>query len=387
MRGSLKLFSWFKIPVYLHWSFSLLVLFLLYMLIGEGELSMEVVVWQLILFVALFASVLLHEFGHALMARKYGVHTQDIILTPIGGIARLERMPEQPKQELWVAIAGPMVNVLIALLLAILARLVVYSGDIEWFFFKAFVENWLSLDANDTDLVMLLQDTDIQFSEAKLTLPRLMAVNLMMVLFNLIPAFPMDGGRILRALLAMQLGRSMATKAASIIGQAIAVIFVVAGLYYSAFTLTLIGFFVFTTARSENSMVQLEHLLGDFKASDVQRTQFTRLRGNDWMHTAIEQMARGLERNFLVFDLEDQLLGVLKEEEILKAAKRKDTSSEIKNHLQVPVDIVHERESLKYVHYLISQKNAGIVAVVDDQMQLTGVIDAAGLQNFFKIRS
>jgi Zn-dependent protease len=387
MRGSLKLFSWFKIPVYLHWSFSLLVLFLLYMLIGEGELSMEVVVWQLILFVALFASVLFHEFGHALMARKYGVHTQDIILTPIGGIARLERMPEQPKQELWVAIAGPMVNVVIAILLAIIARLVVYSGDIEWFFFKAFVENWLSLDSNDTDLVMLLQDTDIQFSEAKLTLPRLMAVNLMMVLFNLIPAFPMDGGRILRALLAMQLGRSKATRAASIIGQVIAVVFVVLGLYYSAFTLTLIGFFVFTTARSENSMVQLEHLLGDFKALDVQRMQFTRLRGNDWMHTAIEQMARGLERNFLVFDLEDQLLGVLKEEEILKAAKRKDTSSEIRNHLRVPVDIVHERESLKYVHYLISQKNTGIVAVVDDQMQLTGVIDAAGLQNFFKIRS
>jgi CBS domain-containing protein len=214
-----------------------------------------------------------------------------------------------------------------------------------------------------------------------------MAVNLMMVLFNLIPAFPMDGGRILRALLAMQLGRSKATRAASIIGQVIAVVFVVLGLYYSAFTLTLIGFFVFTTARSENSMVQLEHLLGDFKALDVQRMQFTRLRGNDWMHTAIEQMARGLERNFLVFDLEDQLLGVLKEEEILKAAKRKDTSSEIRNHLRVPVDIVHERESLKYVHYLISQKNTGIVAVVDDQMQLTGVIDAAGLQNFFKIRS
>jgi len=387
MRGSLKLFSWFKIPVYLHWSFSLLVLFLLYMLIGEGELSMEVVIWQLILFVALFGSVLLHEFGHALMARKYGVHTQDIILTPIGGIARLERMPEQPKQELWVAIAGPMVNVVIAILLVLIARFVVYSGEIEWYFFKAFVQNWISLNADDTDLVLMLQDTEVYFSEAKLTLPRLMAVNLMMVLFNMIPAFPMDGGRILRALLAMQLGRSTATRAASIIGQVIAVIFVVLGLYYAAFTLTLIGFFVFTTARSENSMVQLEHLLGDFKALDVQRTQFTRLRGNDWMHTAIEQMARGLERNFLVVDLDDQLLGALKEEEILKAAKQKNTSSEIKNHLQVPIDIVHEQESLKYVHFLISQKNAGIVAVVDDQMQLTGVIDAAGLQNFFKIRS
>ena len=133
MRGSLRLFTWFGIPVHLHWSFGLIFLYAFW--IGyDNNLDISGTVWLMGFFVALFGCVLLHEYGHALTARRYGVATHDIILTPIGGIARLEKMPEKPVQEFVVAIAGPLVNVAIALLLFAVSMLV-FDGE-RWEFFK-----------------------------------------------------------------------------------------------------------------------------------------------------------------------------------------------------------------------------------------------------------
>ncbi|HOY07382.1 MAG TPA: site-2 protease family protein, partial [Saprospiraceae bacterium] len=295
MRGSLRLFTWFGIPVHLHWSFGLIFLYALW--IGyENSLDLMGTLWLMGFFIALFACVLLHEYGHALTARRYGVNTHDIILTPIGGIARLEKMPEKPVQEFVVAIAGPLVNVAIAILLFGVSMLVFQEE--RWEFFKWFLQQQFSFAGSD-ETGQVLEETGMQPSGLLFYLPVLVATNIGLVLFNLIPAFPMDGGRIFRSLLAMKWGRLRATQWAAWLGQAIAVVFIVYGLWVNAFTLALVGFFVFTTARSENSMVRLDDFLKRYKAKDLIRPQFTRLQGNDWMQTAVALLQQGLERHFL----------------------------------------------------------------------------------------
>lgn len=382
MRGSLKLFTWFGIPVYLHWSFGLIFLYALW--IGyANNLDVLNTAWLMGYFVALFGCVLLHEYGHALTARRYGVRTQDIILTPIGGIARLERMPEKPVQEFLVAIAGPLVNVVLAALLFLLGKLL-FDGD-RWTLFNWVLEQNMMF-GGETEDMDVLEETGITPSGLLYYLPVLLLTNIALVVFNLIPAFPMDGGRIFRALLAMRLGRVRATQLASWMGQAIAVLFVVVGLWKNAFTLALIGIFVFTTARAENNMVRLDALLRRFKARDLMRPNFTRLAVNDWMQTPIGLLNQGLERHFLVFDLQDQLVGVLEEARIVEAMKKRDLSAEIGQYVRPDVGVVSQEESMEYIFHLLQQRGIGLLAVAD-RGELVGVIDQAGLQNFLRLNS
>jgi len=380
MRGSLKLFTWFGIPVFLHWSFGLIFVYALW--IGYAHnLDILNTVWLMGYFVALFGCVLLHEYGHALTARRYGIRTQDIILTPIGGIARLERMPEKPAQEFLVAIAGPLVNVVLAALLFFLGKLL-FEGD-RWVLFNWVLEQNMIFGSESEDLD-ILAETGITPSGLLYYLPVLVLTNIALVVFNLIPAFPMDGGRIFRALLAMRMGRVRATQVAAWMGQGIAVLFVVIGLWKSAFSLALIGVFVFTTARAENNMVRLDALVRRFKARDLMRPQFTRLSVNDWMQTPIALLQQGLERHFLVFDLHDRLVGTLEESKIVEAMKKRDLSAEIERYARPDVAMVSLEESLEYVFHLLQYRGVGLLAVAD-QGELVGVIDQAGLQNFLRL--
>ena len=380
MRGSLRLFTWFGIPVHLHWSFGLIFLYALW--IGyDNSLDLMGTLWLMGFFVALFGCVLLHEYGHALTARRYDVDTHDIILTPIGGIARLEKMPEKPSQEFVVAIAGLLVNVAIALLLLGVSALVFHEE--RWEFFKWFLNQQFSFSA-DEDTGQILEESGIQPSGLMFYLPVLVATNIGLVLFNLIPAFPMDGGRIFRSLMAMKWGRVRATQWAAWVGQAIAVLFIAYGLWSNAFTLALVGLFVFTTARSENAMVQLDDFLRRYKASDLLRPQFTRMHGNDWMQSAAALLQQGLERHFLVFDLDDQLIGMLEENSIVAAIKKNLLSQEIAQFTQ-KVEVVSPEESLQRVFFLIRQQGNPMIAVADES-GILGVIDEAGLYHFMRMK-
>ncbi len=407
MRGSLKLFTWFGIPVHLHWTFGFILLYAFYLGVFEGD-GLLSIVWFVGLFASLFGCVLLHEYGHSLTARQYGVNTQDIILTPIGGIARLEKMPENPRQEFMVAIAGPLVNVVIVLLLWVVGKLFLepelwelatwtvgqYFQPMIDFFGALFTGDLHALSAQFSGESLPPADTEemtdivngfgLSNNSLFFYLPILIVINIMLVLFNLVPAFPMDGGRIFRALLAMRLGRPRATRVASIVGQAIAGIFVLYGLYSGQITLALIGFFVFTTARTENTMVQLDDLLQRYKAKDLVRPQFTRLLVTDWMQTPINLLREGLERHFLVFDLHDRLVGALDEADIITALKKRDLSAAIAEYAHEPVEIVHPEESLKYIYYTLQQRRHGIVAVADEN-GLIGVIDQEGLLHFLRM--
>lgn len=371
MKGSIKLFTWFGIPVFLHWSFGLLVLYAFWSVYSD-HFEWMVMAWLASFIAALFTCVLLHEYGHALMARRFGVRTQDIVLTPIGGIARLERMPEKPVQEFLVAIAGPMVNVVIALLLFGVGA-ALFRGD-DWDLFT-----WVLGE-------MFGGGEEMEGSMGSLFFVAwLLAANVTLVLFNLIPAFPMDGGRIFRSLLAMALGRVRATRVAAWLGQGIAVIFIGIGLFTSQFMLALIGIFVFMMARSENAMVQLEARMKQYRAADLMRPAFTRLLASDWMQTPAAMLRQGLERHFLVFDLHERPVGVLEESQIVEAIRRHDLTAEVSDYMRGPVPVVRPDLPLRELYQLTRTQDLAIVAVADADGRILGVIDEVGLQNFLRL--
>ncbi|HFA50145.1 MAG TPA: site-2 protease family protein [Bacteroidetes bacterium] len=230
----------------LHWSFILLFVFLLYYGCSENY-SLHEFLWWAAFGGALFLSILLHEFGHALMAKRYGVKTKDITLLPIGGMARLNRLPDKPKHELLVAVAGPLVNVGIAILLV---------PHFWWIVKPALAQHEIPAPENiDNDFFFFL--------------PLLLFLNLLLAVFNMLPAFPMDGGRMLRALLSIKWGRLRATKAAVFIGHFIAAAMVIFGIWRNQLSYTFIGAFIYFTANREYRWVKTESLLKSIKVSDL----------------------------------------------------------------------------------------------------------------------
>ncbi|MCC6815848.1 MAG: site-2 protease family protein [Saprospiraceae bacterium] len=239
IEQAFRIGSFANIPVRIHWTFLLLIVYI----IGSGLYDKSS--WSGILFLigftlCMFFCVVLHEFGHALTAKKFGIRTADIILLPIGGVARLQNLPDKPRQELWIAIMGPVVNLLIAIILFVVlyaihgnAMIHLFSGEIP-------------LNMNVSEFMSLL-----------------LQANLLLMIFNLIPAFPMDGGRVLRAFIAIYSNRLVATRWASRIGQALCILFIIYGFYSEAWTLIFIGIFIFLGASQEYSMVKQEFLYKD----------------------------------------------------------------------------------------------------------------------------
>src|SRR5687768_10181493 len=243
MRWQWKLGTFAGIDVFVHATFLLLIVWIGYSYwLQYGTIAK--VVEGILFILALFICVVLHEYGHALTARRYGIKTRDITLYPIGGVARLERLPDRPIEELWVALAGPAVNVVIAAVLI----------------------GYLALTNGLTSL------TDLSMAQGSF-IERLIVVNLYLVLFNLIPAFPMDGGRVLRALLALKLDYVQATQIAATIGQGIALLFGFIGLFTNSFLL-FIALFVWIGAGQEASMVQVRHSLGGIPITRAMQTDF-----------------------------------------------------------------------------------------------------------------
>lgn len=221
---------------------SFLLVFALFAFPNAGqEHFLTIFLWDSLFIILLFLCVILHEFGHALMARRFGVGTREIILLPVGGLALLNHLPEKPGQELLIALAGPAVNVGIALLLSLYFIIFPLSDLLPY----AYLSNG---------------PTPV-FSHPQLIIPILAATNVMLGLFNLLPAFPMDGGRVLRALLALRMPRLRATRIASLAGQVFSLCFVGLAFLLSSPVIGLIGIFIFLAARREVKMVTLSKLL------------------------------------------------------------------------------------------------------------------------------
>ncbi|HRH68145.1 MAG TPA: site-2 protease family protein [Flavobacteriales bacterium] len=245
--ASLTLFSFKGIPVRVHWSFLLLVVYVLFTGLSAG-MAMPLLVQQLLYVCAVFCCVVLHEFGHALTALRYGVKTRSITLLPIGGVASLERIPEEPRQELLVTVAGPLVNLAIAAVVSVPFILLGHT---------VFVEETIVGGAGVVALARFL-----------------IVVNIGLFFFNLVPAFPMDGGRILRSILALRMDRVRATRIAGTVGKVFAGLFVLAAFGRGNPMLALIGVFIFFGATAEMHMVATQRVLRGARARDVMRTRF-----------------------------------------------------------------------------------------------------------------
>jgi Zn-dependent protease len=248
MRWSIHIGSVRGTEIRIHVTFLLFLVWLgaLYYRQGGAEAA-----WQGTMFILLiFLCVLLHELGHVFAARRYGVKTRDVTLWPFGGIASMERMPDKPSQELIVALAGPAVNVVIAL------ALFLYLGA-----------------TLDPDNLPRVEDPKVSM------VVKVLFANIVLVLFNLIPAFPMDGGRALRALLAMRMGNARATEVAATIGQGFAVAFGVLGIFYNPM-LIIIAVFIFLAASGEAAQAQLRAVAQGALVSDDHRVPNARHQRN-----------------------------------------------------------------------------------------------------------
>ncbi len=277
--------------VRIHATFALLLAFVAWQATSLGG-GWRDALESIVLVCTMFFCVLLHEFGHVFAARRYGILTPDITLLPIGGVARLERMPKKPSEELVVALCGPLVNVVIAILIA------VGLG------------------------VPFTLDPNMQISKVTEFWQTLMAWNIMMVLFNMVPAFPMDGGRVLRAVLAMIIGDyGKATRAAAVIGQGLAVLVVMAMVVFGVFKpmLMLIAFFVFFAAGQEAAVVTQQEQTSDLKVRDAMLTDFHTLAPNAVLREAVELLLSGSQHDFPVLDDAGGMMGIVTRKRLISA--------------------------------------------------------------------
>ncbi len=355
MKWQWKLGRFAGIDVYVHATFLLLIGWVGVSHWLEHQSWGEV--FNGILFIlALFACVVLHEYGHALTARKYGIKTRDITLYPIGGVARLERMPEKPIEELWVALMGPAVNVVIAA--GLFAYLFLTNG-----------------------LVPLNQLTVASGS----FLERLMTVNISLVLFNLIPAFPMDGGRVLRAILAMRMDYVRATQIAASIGQGMAFLLGFWGLFNNPFLL-FIAFFVWIGASQEASMVQMKNSISGIPVTRAMMTDFQTLGPRDTLARVVGLVLAGSQHDFPVVDGEGRVIGILERDAFIAALSSQGQSAPVVGVMRGNLPEVDSYEMVESALMRLQESGAKALPVTH-LGRLVGLITAENITEFLMIRS
>lgn len=356
VKWSIKLGRWAGIDVYLHVTF-LLLLGVVGWLDWQQSPTLGAVLRGVGFLVAVFGCVLLHEFGHALMARHYGVRTRDITLLPIGGIARLERMPDQPVQELWVALAGPAVNVVIGAVL--LAGLAVTGG----------------LEAGG-------------LWSARATFPQqLLLVNVFMVAFNLLPAFPMDGGRVLRSLLAMRLEYARATQIAATIGQMLAVAMAFVGLFVwqpPNPLLAVVALFVWAGAAQEVTLAQARAALGGRPVEQAMLTDFQSLAPDDPLERAVNLVIAGSQQDFPVVR-DGTVVGVLTRGRLVAALAQSGAGTRVEEVMEREFPRAEAGEWIETALERIHGEKSAIVPVYRGA-QLIGLLTAENVGEFVAIR-
>jgi Zn-dependent protease/predicted transcriptional regulator len=303
----------------------------------------------------LFACVVLHEFGHAFMARRFGIRTHDILLFPFGGMGRLERIPEVPSQEFLIALAGPAVSVGIA---AALLAVLWLQGT------------WPQLEAFATG--------EVPFAE------RLMFINAGLAVFNLLPAFPMDGGRVLRALLATRLEYGQATEVAARIGQGVAVLFAIVGVLMPNPILVIIALFVWMGAAGEAGLAQIKRAIRGATVDTAMRTEFGELAPDDAIGRAAEMAIRHAQSDFPVL-LDGQVVGLLTRRGLTRAISEDGADRSVGDVMHRTFETVGRSDPLDTVFARLS-KEPDRTLLVMDHGQLVGLLGLGEITNLLRLR-
>lgn len=310
-----------------------------------------------ILFVlTLFFCVVLHELGHSLVAIKLGGKVHSITLLPIGGMANITRMPEKPRDEFLVSAAGPLVNIVIAALL--------------WLYLAFFSQdNWRNMEYD----FITFQNFAVM----------LMAANLFIVAFNLIPAFPMDGGRIFRSALAVRMKRVDATRVAKNVGQVFALVFIAAGIFINPF-LVIIGLFIFMGAKGEYDMVRYQDILVTSKVGDLVLTNYETLAEDDMLELAVKKLVRMSGRGFVV-QSGDDFMGVLTKNDLLSALKSYGKQGRVGDVMSEHSQVLDSEMTL-FDAFKRMRKNDIDLAPVMENNTFIGVLDVEKINDFYAIQ-
>ncbi len=354
MKWTLKIGRVYGIELKIHFTFLLLIGWVMLMYLNQGQ-SLASAIVGISFLLAIFACVILHEFGHSLAARKYGIKTRDIVLLPIGGVARLEKMPSNPLQELWVALAGPAVNIGIALILFFYLKL------------TSLVEPYQALTASHGNF-----------------LERVMMVNIFIVAFNMLPAFPMDGGRVLRAIMATRLDYGKATQIAASIGQTIAVLLGIIGLLYNPL-LILIAVFVWIGAAQESSMASLQSALGGVSVRQAMLTNFKTLDRDDTLERAVELTLAGSQKDFPVIK-DGRVEGILTQADLMKALSERDKHSTVRTAMQQEFLTIESLEMLETAVVKLKECECNAIPVTLNR-KLVGLLTMDNLGEFMRFRA
>lgn len=339
----------FGVPVRFHFTFVLLVIFL-GVAGSQGPSGAQAAIYVL----ALFACVLLHEFGHSLVSRHYGIKTVEIVMYPIGGVARLERNPK-PREELWIALAGPLVNILIAGLLVGVATAL--GRPIRW---------QAAFTKDNADL-----------------LAQIAVGNVALAIFNLLPAFPMDGGRVLRAALALRRSEREATEIAARAGRILAILIGLYGLISANFMLVFIAFFVYLGAVQETAAVVGRSLTQGIPVTQAMITDYRTLNHGDSIRDAANLLLATSQQDFPVM-LGDQVLGLLDRGSLLRAMAQEGPNAYVSSVMDREFTALTPQMDLSEAMQQVTQ--SGTCALVMEEGKLLGMLTAENLAEFLLLR-
>ena len=353
MSWSIPIFRAGGILVRIHVTFLLLIAFLAYVYYQKA--GSAVALAQITFILLLFVCVLLHEFGHAIAAKAYGIKTPDITLLPIGGVARLERMPDKPSQELVVALAGPAVNVVIAfaLFLVVGFRGVADPGTVQ----------------------------------APNMLRQLMQINVVLVVFNLIPAFPMDGGRVLRALLATRLNYARATQIAATVGQGCAFVFGFWGLTKGHPMLIFIALFVYIGASQEAAMAQMKDVSRGLPVSSAMVRDFRSLSEHAPLEEAVNALIATSQHDFPVVDERGDVAGVLLRNDLIAALRKHDPQITVGDVMRRGVPTVTTGTCFEEAFRIMQESNVPALPVLDGMQRLVGLLTPENVSELMMIHA
>ncbi len=370
MGGSVTLFKIFGIEMRVHWSFLLIVAYQAYVSSGNSSNPTLGALYGVVTILLLFICVTLHEFGHSVVAKYYKINVPYITLLPIGGVASLERMPDKPRQEFLIAVAGPLVNVVIAALLSPFALFFLFS------------------EVNAGRMTLTL-DQILRFDQTvglKNLVVNLFFTNILLVLFNLLPAFPMDGGRILRALLAMGMPYVQATRVAVLVGRVMAVIFALLGIFGGGVFLLLIAFFVYVGGGSELSAVESRAVLRNILANQALTRNAVNLYTSERVNRAVDLIMSSYQTDYPVLDLSNRFVGVLTRAQLIYGLKEIGPDARIVD-IMLPaerVPVCTPQTTLDTVFEKMMEVGSRVAAVKENQAFL-GLITVDDITELFQV--